>query len=550
VDAPIVRVAHNAPAAKQQSGRLRCPPLADGKGGRHGSTGAALLPRALRLLQGARTRGLLLFLALLACYTYFLPRWADWNQNSRFDLVLALVEEGTARIDRHVANTGDYAYYGGHYYSDKAPGLALLGVPVYASLRGFIPGTVAAGMGAASDNPAIISTLREGASSVEPDRMDYFAGLVIVTLFVVALPSAALGLIFLRMATLFGCPEKQALLATLLYCVATSAFAYANAFVGHQTSALLLFGAFALLFGIRRRVLGSYWLLLVGFLLGYAVITEYPTALIAGLLGLYGLWTLGRPLRVGLYLLVGAVPPLVMLAAYDYAAFGTPLPVGYAYSSLWSNVHSVGFMSLTYPQAEALWGITFGAHRGLFFLSPYLLLALPGYFVLWRQKALRPEFWILLLAPISFLLFNGSSVMWQGGFAVGPRYLVPALPFLALAAAIGLAWAWQRLALRLAVSLAGAWSLLAVWAETIAGQSFPDYTPNPLFDLSLPRLAAGDVARNAGMFLGLAGWASLLPLLAVELPALILVLLSFSARLPRRRGGPSIEGSRPEWASR
>src|SRR4030095_1701401 len=76
-----------------------------------------------------------IFLTLLCCYTYFLPRWADPNQNSRLDMVVAVVEDGTFQIDKYVHNTVDYAKVGEHYYSDKAPGAALIGIPVYASLK-------------------------------------------------------------------------------------------------------------------------------------------------------------------------------------------------------------------------------------------------------------------------------------------------------------------------------------------------------------------------------------------------------------------------------
>lgn len=78
---------------------------------------------------------ILLFLILLACYAYFPPRWADWNQNSRLNLTLAIVDDGSFQIDRFVANTGDYAKYNGHYYSDKAPGTSFLAVPMYAAVR-------------------------------------------------------------------------------------------------------------------------------------------------------------------------------------------------------------------------------------------------------------------------------------------------------------------------------------------------------------------------------------------------------------------------------
>jgi hypothetical protein len=202
---------------------------------------------------------------------------------------------------------------------------------------------------------------------------------------------------------------------------------------------------------------------------------------------------------------------------YDLAAFGTPLPVGYFHSALWSDVHNMGLVSLTYPHLDAMWGTTFGVYRGLFFLSPFLLFAALGYVNLWRNPAHRVEFWLLALAPLSYWLFNASSAMWQGGFAVGPRYLVPSLPFIGMAAGSGLGQAWRRPFLRPIVLLAACWSVAAVWAETVAGQSFPNYALNPLFDLSLPLLAAGDVARNIGMGLGLTGLASVAPLVVFVL---------------------------------
>ncbi len=76
-----------------------------------------------------RRQPLLIAVILLLCYMYVLPRWADWSQNSRLDLVMALVEQRSVIIDDYVANTGDYAFYRGHAYSDKAPGPVFLALP-------------------------------------------------------------------------------------------------------------------------------------------------------------------------------------------------------------------------------------------------------------------------------------------------------------------------------------------------------------------------------------------------------------------------------------
>jgi len=87
------------------------------------------------------------------------------------------------------------------------------------------------------------------------------------------------------------------------------------------------------------------------------------------------------------------------------------------------------------------------------------------------------------------------------------------LPFLILGLT-GFLDAWgDRSWVRALILVLAAWSFFVVWAETIGGQHFPDWTANPLFNYSLPSLARGDIARNVGMVLGLPGWFSLLPLL-------------------------------------
>ena len=77
----------------------------------------------------------LLVVIPLLCYAYFVPRGIDWNADSHLDLTRALVDHHTAVIDAYHAGLGDRSYYHGHYYTDKAPGLSLLAVPVYAMLR-------------------------------------------------------------------------------------------------------------------------------------------------------------------------------------------------------------------------------------------------------------------------------------------------------------------------------------------------------------------------------------------------------------------------------
>ena len=53
----------------------------------------------------------------------------SWNQTSHYDLIRSLDKGGTT-IDAYQENTGDKVYYKGHYYSARAPGLALFALPV------------------------------------------------------------------------------------------------------------------------------------------------------------------------------------------------------------------------------------------------------------------------------------------------------------------------------------------------------------------------------------------------------------------------------------
>ncbi|MBO9336172.1 MAG: hypothetical protein J7455_15995 [Roseiflexus sp.] len=470
---------------------------------------------------------ILLFLVLLACYAYFPPRWADWNQNSRLNLTLAIVDDRSFQIDRFVANTGDYAKYNGHYYSDKAPGTSFLAVPVYAVVRPVLQTTpVQRFIERLGSSAAFGETLHPDGSGLAMEKVYFALVLMIVSFATVAVPSALLGVVLYRFLELFGLATGWRVMVALIYGLATPAFPYSNAFVGHQQVAAMLFIAFWLVFLIGRQRLSPRWMLVVGFLLGWTLITEYPAALIVAGIGLYALIVLSdRRWIVGAAL--AGIPPLALMMAYNYAIFGTVLPVGYKYSELWQAEHQSGFMSLTGPNREALWGITFGIHRGLFVLAPVLLTGLAGFVAWWRAGVYRRELAVCIWAVVSFLLFNGSSVMWSGGFGVGPRYLVPMLPFLAFGMGAFLAMWGTRWRARVALVITGSWSLLNVWAQTIGGQSFPQYQPNPLLDYSLPELAAGNVARNLGMALNLSGWASLLPLalfLAVSITVLFFVI--------------------------
>lgn len=468
---------------------------------------------------------------LLFSYAYFFPRWADPNQNSRLNMVLAVVDDGTFAIDKYVANTVDYAKYNGHYYSDKPPGLAFLGIPIYTVLRGLYATPLLQSLVTSlSNSPSFQATLREGGSGVYEEKVKFAITQVALSFFLAVVPSVILGLLLYRLGVYFGFTPFNSFLCVLVYGLLTPAFAYAGAFYGHQLSSALLAAAFYL---ACRAVKFSAWrLMAIGALLGYAVLTEYPTILVAAVLAVYTFIRLIRN-RQALWIFWAAPTALLGLVGillYNNAVFGGPFNLGYGYSENWTQQHETGFMSLTWPHWDAAWGMTFGVFRGLFILSPVLLWTIPG-FVLWaRRKTFRLEFFTALAVTLVMFLFNSSSAMWWGGFSIGPRYFLAALPFIALALGFSLeAWG-HRIWFLVGFTITAAWSFSATWGMTLAGQAFPpDTIANPYADYLIPNWLQGNVARNLGTIMGISGLFSILPL-----GILLIVLMVAGLQLARR----------------
>ncbi|CAG0937318.1 hypothetical protein TFLX_06243 [Thermoflexales bacterium] len=482
----------------------------------------------------------LIFVSLLLAYLYVFPHWLDWNQNTRFDLAAALIERGTLQIDDYASNTGDYAEFNGHAYSDKAPGLSFLAAPAYALARMLTDNdTVRALVIQIGRSPSAAQTVNRAIEQVRPDEFTQAARVTLTTWLIVALPAALFGAVLYHWLAHFALSARSRTWAVLIYGLATVVAPYSATLYGHTLAAVLLFSAWMWL--VLRRVRGTSALecVVIGSWLGFAVITEYPAILIAALIGVYAALTQRSWQRL-IWIGTGGVWPLLLLGAYNTAIFGSPFTLTYQYlaNPRLRELIQTGVLSAGWPTGEAIWGLTFSPFRGLFFMSPVLLLAVAGFVITARNKAYRAEWWSSLSIVSAFTLLISGSAQWWGGWSAGPRYLIPMLPWLAwpLAAAIDrvarIASHW-RTGLWLTVAVLTMISIVNTWSLTTGGQYYvPDDILNPLVDYSWPHIAAGDVARNWGMVMGLSGAASLLPLA-------MLTMLAFAAicYLTRTTGG-------------
>jgi hypothetical protein len=476
---------------------------------------------------------LVLFVWALGTYAYFF-QGGGWNANVRFALVRSVVEQGRLTIDDFRRTSGDLAKREHHFYCDKAPGVSMLSVPLYAGLRWLGP-----------PGP--------------PSRQTQHVALYLLTLVVIGVPSAlALGLLFHVARHVTPAPIPR-LVWALAYGFGTAAFPYATLYYGHQLLAALLVGAIALLFDMRRaagRRTGAL-AALVGLLLGTAVAVEYPAAIAVAALVTYAA-TFLRPWRRLGALGLGLLPPALALALYHTVAFGGPLTVAYQFSTQ-GNRRAGLFMGIARIDWHALHGILLSEYRGLFYSAPWLLLAIPGAVVLWR-RGMRREVVGCGLVFLGFVAMNASLVDWQGGWTFGPRYLIPALPFLAFLAMGLLPWAARlgRRNLRRrwlhSVGAAAALALVvysmgmmlvatSVWPETDMYYKRPfahylfrafeegDLAVNAIpIDARRPIPGEGPQAWNLGQLAGLEGLPSLLPLAIWHLLALTVVGTQYLSR--------------------
>jgi len=509
------------------------------------------------------------FLAFVV-YAYFMPRWADWNIDSRLDLTHAMVDGHTLRIDAYHQNTWDKATFDGHFYSDKAPGTALLGAGVYglfvlaraAPLTGqtiraverssaWAPairlGRTNTQAAPAARGTSLAGCQRTGgAGNVQyipwgnrlvPPLRDWALSKYVVSVGAVSFFSALFAAFFFWFLSLFAVSRMARWLLTLLYAFATVALPYSTVFYSHQLVAGALFTAFALLYLLSRRMVRSWAVPAAGFLLGFAFFTEYTVALAIVVIGLYGLWAVrARVRRVASMTAAGAVP-VAGLFAYNYACFGNPLDTGYSHDYCWSSAQGAGFAGFTYPHLGPLFDLTLGPFRGLFFASPFLLLAIPG-LLLMRKRALGPEALVCAVTVVLFILAISAYWGWNGGKVDGPRYLVPIVPFCAFPVVFALDRMLGWTVGRVAVAALAGWSIFACWSGLLGGELFPTaWHRNPLFQDSLPELAGNQIAPNAGLFLGLQGWQTLLPLVAL---VILVLVVGRPSELGSRLGGLSL----------
>jgi hypothetical protein len=479
-------------------------------------------------------RECLLALALLVANVYPLFWFPINNPNERVRVYMtaAMVEEGTFAIGfRESSPSGSgfrdvgpvYRKWGyvndkalvcadtsrqedspnceGKLYSAKAPGTSMLGAPFY---------LVAHWLGFQPDLDTLTLYLR----------------------FCVVLIPCLFFLYSLRrfLATL-GVEDGPALALVGAVGVGSMIYTYSHMFAGHVLTAIFLFWAFAAVhLALRVHAQTTYRRPLLFFAAGFcavgSVALEYPMVLTLPALALYFLKLRARP-RDYLAAVAGALIPTLAVMWFHQEAFGAPWRTPYSWLENTQFVKDIdyGFMGLRAPRLENLAGSFLAPFNGMFFFAPWTALVVPAvvsFFAVRRQRDPLTGASLLVLGLLT--LFISCHSLWRGGWTLGPRYIVPFVPFAALflaleAPSFGASRLWRWL---LAAGILA--SIAVTGASSLVSQGFHTSFYNPLTEVVLPLLAKGYSTPTLAHLLGLRGLVAMLPLLLAALLLLGFVL--------------------------
>ena len=461
-------------------------------------------------------------------FGYFAGTWQDGNTYSRLSLVMALTEEHRFEIDTpqlayewRQFRTADRSFHNGHYYSDKAIGASLVGAAAWAPTHALLQG-----MGT-------------------PVELRVFK--VLATFLGVSLVCALLApVVYAFVRPIAG--SRHALLVTCAVVFGTSVFKYSTGFYGHVPAALCLLGSALICFRAHgRREFAWRQVFAASALAGFMVVIEYPTAIAALVLGGYMLVVLrdvGRLADWRVYLAGASAVALAIspLVYYNLAVYGDPLTTGYEHhaTAAFAAAHSRDFFGIGPPDPVVMFAMTLHPLMGIFWQSPVLLFAFPGWLAMWKA-GLRPEAFFSFTAIVVYVAILSGYYEWSGGLAYTPRHLIPVLPLFAIPLAFlprrWLPFAWLCAGVSVLQHLIAAASRAEWMVRLIRATLDADGHPgmhwvSTIWSVLWPNLRKGLFLKNRGTLLLPEGFVSLLPLFVIE-AGLVLVLVRLAAQVDR-----------------
>ncbi|MFW9853825.1 MAG: hypothetical protein ACFFFG_02100 [Candidatus Thorarchaeota archaeon] len=341
------------------------------------------------------------------------------NPGSRFMLTKAIAKYGEFSIrpeDQQYYSYLDYSVFNGSIFSDKAPGISLLGVPIY-WVGEFLALKL---LGVDSNNWQLVDNVIKFLLIIS---VLAFGAFVVVKMYDL-----------LRMVNI---SHRSSHITAVFFGLGSLFYVYIGTLFSHGITAGLILLAlyYATSFRQTSRASSLLWSSIFS---GYAIVCDYVLLFLLPFFFLYIFvpfpWNLKDIKRhwkaylksYGLILILYVIPLVLcglLVLFYNFAAFGDPFKTPYSYShAFWDRQHFAN------SQLYGIDVLVFSRHHGLLTFMPILFVSAFGLFVMLKRT---PSLGILCITiPCWIILLYGKYFLPTGGLAYGPRHLVSITPFL------------------------------------------------------------------------------------------------------------------------
>ncbi len=222
-------------------------------------------------------------------------------------------------------------------------------------------------------------------------------------------------------------PLRAALFAAFIVGLGTPIFAYSGWLFSEPLTTAIFMAVTLLLFGRGKQPITSRAAFIAGLILGLATIVRPTNVLAIPVFAAAVLVHDGKPaLRSAFLLCAASAIGVALLLAHNAILFGGPFQFGYPTAAEGAK----RLNTFDTPLWKGLYGFLLSPGKSVFIFAPPVILALAGLRRLWKLE--RGAATVAIALPLLYLFFFARYTQWEGGYCVGPRYLVPSIALLCL----------------------------------------------------------------------------------------------------------------------
>ncbi len=349
-------------------------------------------------------------------------------ERGRYLLVLSLAENKSFSLSKELADAAypDDGYYKGKFYIYFAPGVSLYVIPFYLLFKPL--GLAQAGT---------------------------YAFVSVIAIF-------NLCLIYLISRAMFKMPIWASLFSSLVFGFATTSWSYAITLYQHHFTVLFILLSFYSVWRYRAQTTYSWiWGVIVWTAYALAIFVDYPNAFLLLPIMVYLLVSALKIKVVNQIIDIDLRMSLIYTALffliitglhlyYNAVHFGGPFKVsgglvGHKYivehnlentpnldaalTKIAQDKNPIGFFHLSYI-SFGLYTLFIAPDRGLIRYTPLFILVFPAIYQMLKRYSIETKVFLGTVG-ITIILYSMWGDPW-GGWAYGPRYLIPAMAIFAI----------------------------------------------------------------------------------------------------------------------